>query len=211
MMGGGFLYTNKESLCVGLVVSVADMARSSVRLPDLMEKFRESAPLKPLLAGGKLVEYSAHLVPEGGLHMLPTLCDNNVLLLGDAAGLCMNLGYTVRGMDFAVASGQLAAQTVIEAREKGDYSSAVLSAYRSKLEQSFVLKDLHTHKNAPEFMEHTQRMYKEYPELTADALTALFKVDGTPSRLLLKKMLPLVRKAGIFNLLKDGFNGTRAL
>ncbi|MDR1241998.1 MAG: FAD-dependent oxidoreductase [Deltaproteobacteria bacterium] len=211
MMGGGFLYTNKESLCVGLVVSVADMAGSSVRLPDLMEKFRESAPLKPLLAGGKLVEYSAHLVPEGGLHMLPSLSDNNVLLLGDAAGLCMNLGYTVRGMDLAVASGEMAARIVIEAKEKGDYSNAVLSSYKTRLEQSFVLKDLHTHKNAPDFMEHTHRMYKEYPELTADALTALFKVDGTPSRLLLKKMLPLARKAGIFNLLKDGFNGTRAL
>ncbi|MDR2051446.1 MAG: FAD-dependent oxidoreductase [Deltaproteobacteria bacterium] len=211
MMGGGFLYTNKESVCVGLVVSVEEMAKSSVRLPDMMEKFRESAPLKPLLTGGKLVEYSAHLVPEGGLHMLPVLSADNLLLLGDAAGLCMNLGYTVRGMDLAVASGQMAAQTVIEAKEKGDYSNATLSGYKKKLENSFVLKDLHTHRNAPEFMEHTPRMFKEYPELAAEAFTRLFKVDGEPSRLMLKKMLPLVFKVGILNLAKDGFKAVRAL
>ncbi|MDR2820233.1 MAG: FAD-dependent oxidoreductase [Desulfovibrio sp.] len=211
MVGGGFLYTNKESVCVGLVVTVSDLVKSSARLPDLMEKFRESAPLKPLLAGGKLVEYSAHLVPEGGLHMLPTLSDDHVLLLGDAAGLCLNLGYTVRGMDYAVASGQLAAQTVIEAREKADYSNAVLKGYKDRLEQSFVLKDMRTHKNAPEFIEHTSRMFNEYPELVADVFTQMFKVDGSPSRLFLKKALPLVSRAGIFNLIKDGFKATRAL
>ncbi|MDR2503153.1 MAG: FAD-dependent oxidoreductase [Deltaproteobacteria bacterium] len=211
MVGGGFLYTNKESLCLGLVITVADMSKSAVRLPDLLEKFREHPAVKPLVAGAKLVEYSAHLVPEGGLAMLPALSADNLLLLGDAAGLCMNLGYTVRGMDLAVASGHLAAQTVIEAKEKGDFSNNVLAGYKSRLEQSFVLKDMRTHKNAPHFIEHTPRMFSEYPALAADVFTQLFKVDGTPSRLMLKKALPLVSKVGFLNLIKDGLKGSRAL
>ncbi|MCL1916255.1 MAG: FAD-dependent oxidoreductase [Desulfovibrionaceae bacterium] len=211
MVGGGFLYTNKESLCLGLVITVADMAKSSIRLPDLLEKFRDHPAVKPLVAGGKLVEYSAHLVPEGGLAMLPALSADNLLLLGDAAGFCMNLGYTVRGMDLAIASGQLAAETVVEAKGKGDFSNAALSGYKSKLEQSFVLKDMQTHKHAPDFIEHTPRMFKEYPALAADVFTQLFRVDGTPSKLMLKKALPLISKVGFLNLIKDGLKGTRAL
>ncbi len=210
LVGGGFLYTNKESVCVGMVMTVAGMAKSSVRLPDMMEAFRESAPLKPLLAGGKLVEYSAHLVPEGGLAMVPTLSTDNVLVVGDAAGFCLNLGYTVRGMDYAIASGEMAAQTVIEAKQKGDFSNAVLAGYKTRLENSFVLKDLNTHKGAADFIEHTPRMYKEYPEMVENIFTDMFRVSG-PSKLTVKKALPHVFKAGLLNLAKDGFKGTRAL
>ena len=211
LVGGGFLYTNKESLCVGLVVGVADMKKSAIRLPDLMEAFREMPALRPLLAGGKLIEYSAHLVPEAGIHMLPTLTRDNVLLVGDAAGFCLNMGYTVRGMDYAIASGQMAAQTVVEAKAKGDFSNATLTGYKTRLEQSFVLQDMNTHKHAPDFIEHTPRMYKEYPEMIENIFCDMFTVSGAPSRLVAKKALPHVFKTGLFNLLKDGFRGARAL
>ncbi len=210
LVGGGFVYTNKESLSVGLVVSVHALAGSRTRLPDLMEAFRESSPLKLLLAGGKLVEYSAHLVPEGGMNMLPTLAGDGVMLLGDAAGFCLNFGYTVRGMDYAVASGMLAAETALEAKNKGDYSAAVLGGYKNRLERSFVLQDLETHKRAPDFIEHTPRLYKEYPELAEELFTSLFTVNG-PSRLFIKKALPAVSKAGLFGLLRDGFRGARSI
>lgn len=210
LVGGGFLYTNKDSLCVGMVMTVAGMCTSPNRLPDMMETFRESSPLKPLLAGGKLIEYSAHLVPEGGLNMIPTLSTDNVLVLGDAAGFCLNLGFTVRGMDYAIASGELAAQTVIEAKEKGDFSNVTLSGYKTRLENSFVLQDMNTHKNAPDFIEHTPRMFKEYPELVENIFADMFTVSG-PSKLMIKKALPHVRKAGLFHLLKDGFKGSRSI
>ncbi|MDR2076685.1 MAG: FAD-dependent oxidoreductase [Desulfovibrio sp.] len=210
LVGGGFLYTNKDTVSIGLVMTVGGLTTSSLRLPDLMEAFRESAPVKPLLAGGTVVEYAAHLVPEGGLRMIPTLSRDNVLLLGDAAGFCLNLAYTVRGMDYAIASGQLAAETVIEAREKNDFSNAVLSGYVSRLEKSYVLKDMKTHKHAPAFIEHTKRLYKAYPELAANVLADIFTVSG-PSRLIIRKTLPKIFKAGPFGLLMDGLKGSRAL
>jgi electron transfer flavoprotein-quinone oxidoreductase len=210
LVGGGFLYTNKASVCVGMVVTVSEMPKAPVRLPEMMEAFRESAPLKPLLAGGKIIEYSAHLVPEGGINMTPTLSADNLLVLGDAAGFCLNLGFTVRGMDYAIGSGEAAAQTVIAAKEKGDFSNATLSGYRTRLENSFVLKDMQTHKSAPEFIEHTPGMFKEYPELVENIFADMFKVSG-PSKLMMKKALPYVRKAGLLRLLKDGFKGSRAI
>lgn len=210
LVGGGFLYTNKESLCLGMVMTVAGMATSDIRLPDLMENFRESAPLKPLLAGGKLAEYSAHLVPEGGINMTPTLSMDNVLVLGDAAGFCLNLGFTVRGMDYAIGSGEAAARTVIEAKQKGDYSNATLSGYKTRLENSFVMQDLKTHKNAPDFVEHTPHLFSTYPQMIENIFVDMFKVNG-PTKLMVKKALPYVRKAGLFNLMKDGFRGSRAI
>ncbi|MDR0827815.1 MAG: FAD-dependent oxidoreductase [Desulfovibrio sp.] len=210
LVGGGFLYTNKNSISIGLVITVSEMAKSTLRLPDMMENFRQSAPVKPLLEGGKIIEYSAHLVPEGGINMTPTLSADNVLVLGDAAGLCLNLGFTVRGMDYAIGSGALAAETVIEAKEKGDYSNAVLAGYQTRLENSFVMQDMHTHKHAPDFIEHTPRMFKEYPELVENIFADMFTVSG-PSKLMLKKTLPHIRKAGLINLMKDGFKGSRAL
>ncbi len=211
MVGGGFLYTNKESICLGLVVTVSDLAKSDKRLPDIFEEFKNHPSVKPLIEGGKLVEYSAHLVPEGGLEMVPSLYTDNVLVAGDAAGLCVNLGFTVRGMDFAIASGELAAQTVIEAKKNNDFSSSTLAGYQTRLEDSFALKDLHTYKRAPHFIEHTSRVYKEYPEMVEKIFLEMFKVDGEPAKLMAKKLTPIIFKAGILNLMKDGLNGVRAI
>lgn len=209
-VGGGFLYTNKNSLCVGMVLTVAGLGKADMRVPDMMEAFRESAPLKPLLAGGSIVEYSAHLVPEGGLGMVEKLYGDGVLILGDAAGFCLNLGYTVRGMDYAIASGELAARTVIEAKNKGDFSAATLAGYKSRLDESFVMRDLATHKNAPGFIEHTPRLFNAYPKMVEDIFVDMFRVNG-PSKPMAKKVLPHLLKAGVFNLIKDGLKGARAL
>lgn len=210
MVGGGFLYTNKETLCVGMVMTIAGMTKANTRLPDMMENFRNSAPVKPFLEGGKLVEYSAHMVPEGGYGMLCTLYADSLLVLGDTAGFCLNMGYTVRGMDYAIASGEQAAITVIEAKKKNDFSSAVLSGYKGRLESCFVMKDMKTHKHAPAFVEHTPKLFKEYPELVEGIFVDMFKVKG-PSSLMVWKALPHVFKAGLFSLAKDGLRGGRAL
>ncbi|MCC8193092.1 MAG: FAD-dependent oxidoreductase, partial [Deltaproteobacteria bacterium] len=210
LVGGGFLYTNKESVSVGMVMTVTGMCKSDKRLPDMMEDFRNSNPVRPFLEGGKLIEYSAHLVPEGGINMIPTLYADNVLVLGDTAGFCLNMGYTVRGMDYAIGSAECAAQTVIEAKERGDYSSATLSGYKTRLENSFVMQDMITHKHAPHFVEHTPNLFNKYPELIQNVMLEMFTVNG-PSRLMAKKALPHVMKAGLFSLAKDGLKGARAI
>lgn len=210
LVGGGFLYTNKESLSLGLVVTVDNIAKSSMRLPDMMERFRNHPAVRPLVEGGKVVEYGAHLVPEAGLGMLPELVADNLLVVGDAAGMCLNLGYTIRGMDYAVTSGELAAKAVIAANGKGDFSKEGLSEYTRLLQESIVLKDMNTYKNAPGFIENS-RTYQVYPELVESIFMELFLVDGEPARPAMKKLLPHIRKAGILGLIKDGWKGARAL
>ncbi len=119
MMGGGFLYTNRESLSLGLVIGIHDlMARRRPDAPDgggwpphdLMEAFKARPEVRALIDGGRSVEYSAHTLPEGGLRGMPCLAADGILVVGDAAGLALNQAVTVRGMDLALVSGVLAAR-----------------------------------------------------------------------------------------------------
>lgn len=210
-VGGGFLYTNRESISIGLVATLSDLCTSKVPVYQMMEDFKNHPSVAPVLRGGKLVEYSGHLIPEGGYDMIPTLYADGCLVTGDAGMLCINLGYQVRGMDYAVASGEIAAQTVLEALEAGDVSSARLSSYRTKLENSFVLKDLQAYRNFPSFMEGTSRIFCGYPEMAADILRSMFTVDGSPVQPIKKKAMGPVKELGMWNVLKDVRKGVKAL
>lgn len=134
-----FLYTNRDSVSLGVTMKVEDIDRTGNSVPQMLEDFKNNPKIAPLIEGGRLMEYAAHLIPEGGEEMLPRLYGDGVLLTGDAAALCANLGFTLRGMDLAVESGRLAAQTVLAARAQGDFSAAALSAYEQALRDSFIV------------------------------------------------------------------------
>lgn len=211
LQGGGFLYTNKESVSLGLVITAEEFAHTEHRIVDLIEEFRMHPAIQPLVEGGRVVEYSAHLVPEGGLSMMPPLCTDGLLIVGDAAGLVLNTGYMVRGMDLAIASGEAAADAVIAAKKAGDYSKQGLSAYQTALENSFVLQDMKTYAKAPEFMEN-HRIFGLYPGLVEDMMVNLFSVDGTAARPVGKSMIATIKRYGGFvQLAKDAWKGVRAV
>ena len=102
-LGGAFIYTNKDTVSVGIVATLSDFGGySNASLVSMLDDFKKNHLIAPLLEGGELCEYSAHLVPEGGYKMIPKLYGHGVMVTGDAAGLVMNLGYVVRGMDLAI-------------------------------------------------------------------------------------------------------------
>ena len=196
LFGGGFLYTNLESISLGLVMGVqALMERGTgLKLHELLDAFKARPEVAPLIAGGEPVEYSAHIVPEGGLHALPRLQGDGILLVGDAAGLALNTGLTVRGMDFALASGVLAAQAIIRAREKEDFSAASLARYEESLENSFVLQDFRTYKEMPEFLANP-RLFTLYPQLICDILMRLLWIGEEPQEKISTTVWREVRKS----------------
>lgn len=210
LMGGGFLYTNKESLSLGLVCGLNHIEKAPKSVPQMLEDFKNHPLIKPLVAGGKMIEYSAHVVPEAGINMLPKLIGNGVLITGDAAGFCINVGYTIRGMDLAIASGEAAAKAVLAAKEKGDYSEAGLASYKTLLDESFVMKDLKLYKKLPAFLENP-RMFSQYPQIVADIMADMFIVDGAPAKPLRKKIMARAKQVGYLNLIKDGIKGVGAI
>ena len=207
-MGGGFLYTNKTSISLGVVFGLHSANKSDMTVPAMLENFKNHPAVKPLIKNGKTVEYSAHIVPEGGLGAIKNLSDDGVIVVGDAAGLCLNVGYSVRGMDLAVESGVVAAKAVIKAKEKNDFSKAGL-VYESLLEETFIMKDLKLYKKLPEFLQN-ERMFSKYPDLLNGIMRDLFVVNG-PSKTLKSKLLPRAKEIGYLNILKDVFNGARSL
>lgn len=148
-LGEGFLYTNKDTVSAGILTSIEEIPEGGDTMTDRMEQFIHHPMIEPLLEGGKLAEYSAHLLPEGGKDMVPQLCGNGVLIAGDAAGFVINQAYTVRGMDFAIESGILAAKAVLAAKEAEDYSKETLSCYVESLKESFIMKELEAYGDGP--------------------------------------------------------------
>jgi electron transfer flavoprotein-quinone oxidoreductase len=209
--GGGFLYTNKESVSLGVVCTLSDLASGSVALPQLMENFKRHPSVAPLVRGGKMIEYSGHLVPEGGWGMVPRLFTDGALVVGDAAGFCINLGYTVRGMDFAVGSGECAARAILMAKQTGDYSAQTLGCYKNLLDKSFIMQDMKLYRKFPHFMENTPRIFSGYPEMASDLMARLFVIDGQPPKPLYKKVSRSLKKVGALNLILDGLKGVRSL
>ena len=177
--GGGFLYTNIDSLSIGIVVRLDDLTAKKKVVTDVFDHFLEHRFIAPYLEGGELLEYGCHLVAEGGLDMVGDIVMDGMVVVGDAAGLTLNTGLTVRGMDLAVGSAVAAAEAIGSALDQKNTSKAALAAYREKLFASYVGKDMETYAKAPGFLE-TDRMYKEYGELLANVLYGAFNHDLQP-------------------------------
>jgi len=211
IQGGGFIYTNKTSISLGLVVHLDGLMQKRMEIYELLDSFKGHPTVKELVKGGNVVEYSAHLVPEGGLDMVPRLYSDGLLVVGDAAGLAVNNGITTRGMDFAIASGVAAAESVKNAFEKKDFSGESLSHYETLLRNSFVLKDLHTFKGAPKFLKNL-RIYSTYPQLICNMLERLYRVDGTPKKKMWKEAREAMKyRVSLCQLISDAVKGVRAL
>lgn len=210
-IGGGFLYTNKDSVSIGIVTTIAEIGRNNIAPRDMLERLKNHPTVAPYIAGGKPVEYAAHLVTEGGYNMIPKeLYRDNVLIAGDAAAFVMNLGFTIRGMDLVIESGKLAAETIIAAKEKGDFSAATLSQYKTKLDNSFIMKDMKHFSKMPKFIEN-HRIFEEYPAMVDEIMSSLFMMYGQEPKKFSKTAMGAVKKVGILNLLKDAKNGMGAM
>ena len=189
--GGGFLYTNRESVSLGIVVGIEEAAEDSlpIEVPALLDAFKERLEIAPLIRGGNTVEYSAHIIPEGGFKAINNLCGNGILVAGDAAGLALNIGFTVRGMEFALASGHFAAQAVMKAKQSGKFDAPTLSMYKRFLEESFVLKDLRNFQETPAVVGNP-RFFNHYPELIGGIIKDVYSVPAGPK----ERLYPTIRK-----------------
>jgi electron transfer flavoprotein-quinone oxidoreductase len=211
MRGGGFLYTNRASVSVGMVVHL-DSLKASGRTPyDILDDFLQHSQVRRLIKGGEPLEYSAHLIPEGGVRAMPRVYTDGLMVAGDAAGLCYTNGINLEGINLAMTSGVLAAETAIEALEKGDYSARALSVYKKRLDDSFIMKDMKTFKNAAGMM-HLERLFQTYPQVLAGVMEKMYRVDGIPrSKLLSLARKEALKKIGLKDLIADGIKIGRAL
>ena len=177
MVGTGFLYTNKESVSIGIGCMVEDFKSAGVSPYQLLEELKSHPSVRQLIAGSDVKEYSAHLIPEGGYNAIPTVHGDGWMICGDSGGF-VNAVHR-EGSNLAMTTGRLAAETIVQLRDEGlDYTAANLKRYRSALEQSFVMKDLKKYRDVPEILHGNRQFLTTYPELLTRAAHTMLKVDG---------------------------------
>ncbi len=176
----------------------------------MFDDFKIHRAVAPLIKGGKSVEYSAHTIPEGGFYNLSRLYDDNVLVAGDAAGFALNMGFTVRGMDLAIASGHHAARAAISAIGKNDFSKNSMARYETMLEGSPVLKDIKNYRNMGKFLDNP-RIYDEYPKRICSAFENLMRFDREPKKGVKDFLWDEFRNLKLMNIIKDMWSAFRWL
>jgi len=176
MIGSGFIYTNGDSLSVGVGCPISVMKENNMKPNDLLESFKSHPVIKKLLRGGKTEELSAKMIPELGCKNLPRLIADGLLIVGDAAGF-VNPSLYREGTNMAMASGVAAAETILEAKEKGDFSEKGLEGYIKRLKDSFVMKDLERYGDVPEKLSEMPQLFKEYPDAILKMAEGYFTIS----------------------------------
>ena len=209
--GGGFLYTNRDTLSVGAVLKLPALAASGVRPETIVERLRAHPAIAPLVQGAELKEYSAHVIPEAGLEMMPRMITPGMMVAGDAAALCLAAGIWLEGVNFAMASGMYAGETAIEAVRANDVDRA-LRGYVRRLRETFVLRDHTRLRRAPRLV-LSDRVQHLYPQMVANTVERMFRVDNpTPKPGLRRILREERRRAGVRrrDLIADGWTGFRS-
>lgn len=211
MVGTGFLYTNKDSVSVGIGCMLSDMKAQRTTPAELLEKLKAHPSVAPLIAGGETREYAAHLIPEGGYDALPPqLYGEGWMLVGDSAGF-VNAVHR-EGSNLAMTSGRLAAETLIELSAAGQPASAAnLARYKQKLDDSFVMKDLKKYRKVPETLDRQRQFVSDYPALFNQAAYNFFSVDGRDKQSKEKEIIGAFReRRSLLGLLGDAYRLWRA-
>ncbi len=210
--GGGFLYTGLDTLAVGLVLKLPKLAAQQQRPEQLIAGLKAHPAIAPLVQGAELKEYSAHLIPEAGLTMMPKMTTSGMLVAGDAAALCLAAGIWLEGVNFAMASGMYAGQTAAEAIQAGDVTEGGLRGYQRRLSDTFVLKDHRKLHRAPELV-LSDRVQHLYPTMVTNVVERMFRIDNPQPKPGFRRILAEERKrAGVRrrDLLRDGWTGFRS-
>jgi electron-transferring-flavoprotein dehydrogenase len=143
--GGGFIYgLNDNKVAVGLVVGL-DYKDPSFDVHDAFQAWKTSAFVSKILKGGKLVEYGAKTLPEGGLYAIPKLFVDNALIIGDSAGMVAMPA--LKGIHLAIISGMLAAKTAAGALADNDTSEKRLQQYEDLVNKSAIHEELYPVRN----------------------------------------------------------------
>ena len=210
MVGTGFFYTNRDSLSIGIGCMLSDLRERDITPARLLEGLKRHPQVRPLIEGSEMKEYSAHLIPEGGYKAVPQLYGDGWLTVGDSAGLVN--GVHREGSNLAMTSGRIAAETLIELKRRGvRFDAAGLSAYKTALEDTYVLKDMKKYAEVPDFMHANPHFLSAYPSMISLAAREMLTVDGVDKRTKQKRILADVReKRSLLGLLGDAYRFWRA-
>jgi len=181
VVGGGYLYPNKRTVSIGVAYRIEDAASRGRSPEDVLNDFKSHPAVAPLVNGGRITEYSAHAIPEGGASAMPDLVHDGAVIAGDAAGMVLNNGVHLEGTNMAVESGYQAGRAVAEALDRNRTDAEALSRYRDNIEDSFVVQNLEHYDWFHQLIaDDREFLFDQLPRALAEAQTEYFRMDKTP-------------------------------
>ncbi|CAN5797705.1 FAD-dependent oxidoreductase [soil metagenome] len=209
LLGYGFIYTNRESISIGTGALLEDLIQSGRNVNDMLDRFKKHPAIAPLIQGGETVEYSAHLIPEVGYDRMPQVYAGGVVVVGDAAGLVNPMNR--EGANLAMLSGRLAAQAIIEAKDKQDFLAASLSKYKQLLDDSIIAADMKKISKLTPFAHDRPQLFTTYPQTLSDAAFEYLSVDGLSKSAKQQKIAGMFTKLPKRQLASDIFGVLKAM
>ncbi len=209
--GGGFIYTNLDTIALGVVLKLPKLSAQKKRPEEIIAELKRHPAIAPLIEGAEVIEYSAHVIPEAGLDMMPKMVADGLLVAGDAAALCLAAGIWLEGVNFAMASGMYAGQSAAQAVTAGNTSASELQSYTKKLNETFVLKDHKKLRKIPHLV-LSDRVQHKYPGFVTGIVERMFRVENPHPKPGVRRILREERKkAGIslMDLVRDALTGLK--
>lgn len=209
LSGFGFIYTNKTSISIGHGLLLSDLMQTKIKPYDVIDTIKAHPCIAPLIKDGKVLEYSAKMIPEGGYYAMPKLYGPGILVAGDAA-MMTNAAHG-EGMNIAMEAGKIAAEAALHALKTKNYSAENLSRYEGLLKKSFVMPDLYKSRNVARFLAKEGDIMASYPEIINKLAENFITVDGHTKGEHQKRMiLDVLKKRSLFKLMSDGWKVFKA-
>lgn len=143
--GGGFLYRMaKNRISLGLVVGL-DYENPLMEPYDAFIQWKRHPLIAGIIKGGKVLQQGAKTLPVGGYYTMPTLAVDGALFVGDSASM-LN-AQRLKGIQTAMKSGMLAAETIMTAVAKSDFSRKTMGAYELKIRRSWIHREHYAGRN----------------------------------------------------------------
>lgn len=161
VFGGGTLYSlDRNTVAVALVLAL-DWKYADLNPQQELQVFKSHPYVRRILEGGEVIAYGAKTLPEGGYWSLPRPYTDGALIVGDAAGFTDVR--KLKGWHNAMRSGMLAAEAILTAIERDDFSAGSLQRYQELLEAGPVIADLKRGKNYRQMFTKGRTVYLGAP------------------------------------------------
>ncbi len=155
---GGFVYTNQQSLSIGLVLPVDNLRQQFAGDPNLlMEWFQNLPALQPWLRQGKRGVFGAKIIRGGGAKDIPNLIDDGLAIGGAASAIGIDFPYP-NFTGPATAMGLLLTQAArrIRAAGEGFTKEKLRRHYLEPLQQTHYWQDVEFLRSWPGYVKRTQ-------------------------------------------------------
>ena len=210
--GGGFIYTNLDTLAVGVVLKLPKLGAQKLRPEQIIANLKAHPAIAPLVEGGEIKEYSAHVIPEAGLSMMPKMTGDGMLVAGDAAAMCLAAGIWLEGRELRDGERHVRGRSGRRGpRRERHHAPPAWPGYERRLNDTFVLRDHRKLRRAPSLV-LSDRVQHRYPDMIANTVERMFRVDNPTPKPGLRRILNEERKrAGVKlrDLARDALDGLR--